>query len=424
MKFEIFLIVFLVIIIIILLSFKYDIFNFNMLDIYKKFLVHIIEKTEYGNFIFKHHNEIIAQKYNNPNEKVCIINIININNFMDKIYNSQEVGLGESFMDGDWTCNDLTTFLTYLYLNFGIIKNQINIPFYNFFNKNPQTDKNNIKHHYDVGNDFYLLFLKDDLSAYSCGMWSHENDILNNAQYNKVNIIIKKLNIDNSTPKKILDIGCGWGKIANYVAKITKSKVIGITVSDEQVEYSKNNFSLNDVEIFNMDYRLLSDKFDYIYSIGMFEHVKYENYDVFFQMIKRCLKENSRFLLHTIIQAGTEISDPNIVLESFISKHIFPGGQIPTNDWIVNSIKKNKLNIIHYEAFSGCHYSKTLKVWKENLIMEKDNEIMKKYENEFKKYEYYFSSCEALFKIGDLMLGHYLIVNSDTVSLDNAFYNY
>jgi cyclopropane-fatty-acyl-phospholipid synthase len=299
--------------------------------------------------------------------------------------------------------------------------NNIKIPQFNLgniFNTNLDYDKSNIIHHYDVGNDFYMKFLKDDLSAYTCGFWFNPTDTLSDAQYNKVNTIIKKMNPQPN--KLILDIGCGWGKIANYVANKTNCSVTGITISDEQVKYGCNNYDINKVQIINMDYRLLNTQFDYIYSIGMFEHVRYENYNSFFQMIKRCLNPTGRFVLHTIISF-----DPTNKIAkkdgSFVTKHIFPGGQIPCNDWILEKARSNGLNVVHFEGFGGQHYAKTLKVWREYMIESKEF-ILQKYGLElFAKYEYYFAACEAAFNTGSLGIGHYTIVPDDIINTTNSF---
>lgn len=378
----------------------------------------ILSSFDKGNFILiDYNNNEILRVLNDCNKPIPIIQIINMDNFFTNLFNLGEVGLGESFMNGDWETNDLVGFMNSLALNMNNIKiPQISLG--NIFNTNLDYDKTNIQHHYDVGNDFYMKFLKDDLSAYTCGFWFNPSDTLNSAQYNKVNTIINKM--DAKPDKRILDIGCGWGKIANYVANKTKCKVIGITISDEQVRYADQTYNPEKVQIINLDYRLVSEKFDYAYSIGMFEHVRYENYDMFFKMIKRCLNPTGRFVLHTIISF-----DPTNKMakkeSSFVTKHIFPGGQIPCNDWILEKARCNNLNVVHFEGFGGQHYAKTLKVWREYMIESKAY-ICENYGLElFAKYEYYFASCEAAFNTGSLGIGHYVIVPDDILNTTNSF---
>jgi cyclopropane-fatty-acyl-phospholipid synthase len=233
-----------------------------------------------------------------------------------------------------------------------------------------------------------------------------------------VNTIIKKLQAKPNS--SILDIGCGWGKIANYIANQTNSKVTGITISDEQEKFGLENYDPNKVLIKNMDYRLLTDKYDYIYSIGMFEHVRYENYDVFFSIIKKCLKPGGRFVLHTIITFDNADTVAKAG-DGFVTTHIFPGGQIPKNDWILNKARANGLNIAHFEGFGGQHYAKTLKTWRK-LMWENRDYIKDNYSDELLlKYDYYFAICEAGFNTGILGIGHYVIVSDPILSITNSF---
>lgn len=443
---------------------------YNYFEAYfaKLAIIHVLNKFKLGNIVLvsdnnngnskgKESKHILLKKINDRKSPIVYVNIKNEDAFFLSVYSKSDLGLGESYMRGEWTTDNMPGFLTILALNI----NQSNVSTYNYLHSFVQTlntcfsgdiylnpyadqdnvydnvyddmydDRKNIQHHYDVGNDFYLKFLKDDLSAYSCGFWFNESDTLNDAQYNKVNTIILKM--APSPGDKILDIGCGWGKIANYVANETGCTVTGITISDEQAKFATNNYDNSKVNILNMDYRKLHDiandvnanvhKYDAIYSIGMFEHVRCENYDAFFQSVKKCLKPGGRFVLHTIIylaKLNTSLSNSS-TSETFLSKHIFPGGHFPYNDWITNAVIKNDLNIIHFEGFGGQHYAKTLKVWRENMMKERDY-VTKEYGDELlKKYEYYFAICEAGFSTGSLGIGHYVITNEPIVSTKNSF---
>ncbi len=384
----------------------------------KPIILYGLSKFNYGNFIIidEKNNELV-KVINNPIEPIPIVKVNNQTSFFYNIYNKSELGLGESYMKGDWVSNDLIGFLNTICLN----QSNPNVPkvsLKTILSSSQDYDKSNIQHHYDVGNDFYLQFLRDDLNAYSCGFWFKSTDTLNDAQYNKVNTIIKKLQAKPGS--SILDIGCGWGKIANYISTQTNSKVTGITISNEQEKYGLATYDPNKVKILNMDYRLLAEQFDYIYSIGMFEHVRYENYDVFFSTIKKCLKPGGRFVLHTIItfDKSNTISKAG---DNFVTTHIFPGGQIPQNDWILHKARSNRLNVVHFEGFGGQHYAKTLKTWREFMWAEK-NYIRTKYSEELLlKYDYYFAICEAGFNTGMLGIGHYVIVPDPILSITNSF---
>jgi cyclopropane-fatty-acyl-phospholipid synthase len=386
----------------------------------KPVILYMLSTFNKGNFvILDYQSNELVKVINEPDKYVPSIKVINQDNFFSSIYEKSELGLGESYMRGDWVAsnNDLVIFLNVLCLN----QTNQNIPkisLSNVFSSSQDYDKSNIKHHYDVGNDFYLQFLTDDLNAYSCGFWFSPEDTLNTAQYNKVNTVIKKLQAKPGS--SILDIGCGWGKIANYISGVTKSKVTGITISDEQEKYAKLNYNPEQVVIINMDYRKISGQFDFIYSIGMFEHVRYENYDSFFSTIKKCLKPGGRFVLHTIITFG-ETNKIAKAGDNFVTTHIFPGGQIPKNDWVLNKARSNGLNVVHFEGFGGQHYARTLKAWRENMWAQKDW-IRTKYPEELMlKYDYYFAVCEAGFNTGMLGIGHYIIVSEPVLSLTNSF---
>ena len=331
------------------------IFELSKNSLTKILVIYKLSQFKSGNFnLVNNNNEIITSIVNNHMAPISIIKIHNEDKFFNNVFYKGELGLGETYMTGIWSTEHLINFTNTLWLN---------IEHDNVSHKNTKYidyllyDKKNITSHYDISNDFYLKFLTDDLNAYTCGFWFNEFDTLNTAQYNKVNAIIKKMNpIEGSS---ILDIGCGWGAIANYVANTTNCKVTGITISDEQCKHVGIIYDKSKVNIINLDYRLLSQKFDYLYSIGMFEHVRYENYDTFFKIIKKCLNPGGKFVLHTII--SFTINDPNDYdYNTFINTYIFPGGQIPNNDWILSKIKNNGLNVIHFEGYGGQHYAKTL----------------------------------------------------------------
>ena len=396
-------------------------YNVSKIYIPKPIILYMLSTFKKGNFIIQDANSnILVKVINEPeNPNIPIIKVINQDNFFSGVYEKSELGLGESYMRGEWTCssNDLIQFLNFMCLN-QTNKNIPKISLVTISSSSQDYDKSNIVHHYDVGNDFYLQFLTDDLNAYSCGFWFSPTDTLNTAQYNKVNTIIKKLQAKPNS--SILDIGCGWGKIAEYVSKITNSKVTGITVSDEQEKYANQTYNPEQVVIINMDYRKISGQFDYIYSIGMFEHVRYENYDAFFSIIKKTLRPGGRFVLHTII-TFEESSKVSKAGDNFVTTHIFPGGQIPQNDWVLNKAKSNGLNVIHFEGFGGQHYARTLKAWRANMLAQKDW-IRTKYPEELiRKYDYYFAICEAGFNTGILGIGHYIIVQEPILTLTNSY---
>jgi cyclopropane-fatty-acyl-phospholipid synthase len=384
----------------------------------------MVKKFTQGNFEIKcgdlsiHRN---VEDLSLPIQKL-IINENCREHFFNLIRERSEVGLGESYLYGDWYSDDIESLLTNMYLNSGNVKYTKAISAKNL--DEIGQDKKNISYHYDVGNDFYKLFLTDPLMSYSCAIWNDKTTNLDEAQLNKANIIIRKLN-----PKwgqRILDIGCGWGKITKYIADKTNTHITGITISSKQAvqimemlnlasESDKNN--RRNVDVMIMDYRHLYGLYDHIYSIGMFEHVRHENYDTFFQTIKKCLNPGGRFVLHTII--SFDKGHHGQTVDSFVMKYIFPGGEIPLSEWIVNAVQRSGLRIIHVEFFGGQHYAKTLQEWRSRM-MNNRKYIEEKYGIELlRRYDYYFASCYALFTTGNLGIGHYIITSKKTLNINS-----
>jgi len=263
---------------------------------------------------------------------------------------------------------------------------------FNFIKKS----KMNVAHHYDISDDLYELFL-DSKKQYSCAYFKNENDDLEVAQNNKINHIIKKLNIKPN--QKILDIGSGWGSLAIDIAKSTKCEVTGITLSENQFNYSvkkaKENNLENQVRFKLMDYRELNEKFDRVVSVGMFEHVGRKFYKKFFKQVDNLLEEDGIALIHTIGSVSPP-RDPH----PWITKYIFPGGYTPSLSEVTSSIEKSGLIVSDIEVLR-MHYSHTLRHWKERFLSNKDRVISMFDEKFFRMWEFYLTSCEASFKWGD-----------------------
>ncbi len=385
------------------------------------------------------HNPVLILG-NDDTQPVATININTAeNNFWSTLLLYSDVGLGEMYVSGEWNSPNLERTLCYFYGHFRSTSGNEDIWTRGFskitgitklVSYSKQEDKNRISHHYDVGNDFYDTFLKEDaFKAYSCGFYDSPECDLKRAQHNKVNLIIKKL--DCQPGMKIADIGCGWGVIANYVAKQTQCHVSAINISEEQLKYINDTYSPEHVGIIQSDYRyLIDDKyanmFDRVYSIGMLEHVRYENLQEYFNVIRHILKPGGKAVIHTII------SFPNTPKESvkdgtFITKHVFPGGQIPMHDWITNSIVSvTGLHISHTECFGGQHYSKTCHDWRELMFENMTDELRNKYGMEtIRKYDYYLASSSAGFSVSIMGLGHFVIVKDERtpiVSIDGQYF--
>ena len=263
---------------------------------------------------------------------------------------------------------------------------------FNFIKKS----KMNIARHYDISDDLYDLFL-DSKRQYSCAYFKNENDSLETAQNNKINHIIKKLNLKPN--QKVLDIGSGWGSLAIEIAKKTQCQVLGITLSESQFEYSKKKAKEmnmgNQVEFRLCDYREVKEKFDRIVSIGMFEHVGRKFYRTFFNKIQAILKDDGIALLHTIGSVN-----PPRQPQPWITRYIFPGGYTPSLSQVTVPVEKSGLILTDLEILR-MHYSHTLRHWKERFIKNKDKAIKMFDEKFFRMWEFYLTSCETAFRWGD-----------------------
>lgn len=259
-----------------------------------------------------------------------------------------------------------------------------------------QKAKMNVAHHYNISDNFYELFL-DSKKQYSCAYFKSENDSLETAQNNKIDHIIKKLNLKPN--QKVLDIGSGWGSLAIEIAKKSQCEVTGITLSENQYNYSINKAKElnieNQVQFKLIDYRQLDDKFDRIVSVGMFEHVGRKFYQTFFNQVNKLLNDTGIALVHTIGSIN-QPRDP----QPWITKYIFPGGYTPSISEVAVPIEKSGLILTDIEVLR-MHYAHTLRNWKERFLGNKSKVLSMFDENFYRMWEFYLTSCEMVFKWGD-----------------------
>ena len=324
-----------------------------------------------------------------------------------KLLINPDLYFGEAYTDGSLIIENgtITEFLDITFKNigrgdiniYGKILNKINgtYRYLTNFNKIVKSKKN-VSHHYDISEKLYDLFL-DSNRQYSCAYFKNEEDTLEQAQNNKIDHIIKKLNIKPN--QKILDIGSGWGTLALAIANKTKASVIGITLSENQHQYSNNkakemNLS-NQVEFKLIDYRELNEKFDRIVSVGMFEHVGRKFYKTYFSQVSKLLKDKGIALIHTI---GS--SNPPRDPQPWITKYIFPGGYTPSLSELARPIENSGLIISDIEVLR-MHYAHTLRHWKERFLSKKDTVLNMFDEKFYRMWEFYLASCEMAFKWGD-----------------------
>jgi len=321
---------------------------------------------------------------------------IKVNNprFYSRVLAGGSLALGESYMDGDWDCKNLDVFFEKI-LRVKLDKKGMkmkNLVFYflraRFTNmQNKKRARQVGEQHYDVGNDLYKLML-DKRMCYSCGYWKNAKT-LDEAQEAKLDLICKKLKLKKGM--KILEIGCGWGSFAKYVAEKYGVSVVGITISKEQAKLAKERCKGFPVEIRIEDYRNITEKFDRILSIGMFEHVGPKNYREYMEVVSRCLKDDGLMMIHTI--AGNKSVNS---LEPWFHKYIFSNGVLPSAKQITSAAEG--LFILEDWHSFGNYYDMTLMSWLENF-KKNWSKIEKNYNGRFyRMWVYYLSSSAGSFR--------------------------
>ncbi len=278
---------------------------------------------------------------------------------------------------------------------------------YNF----PGKSKKNVEAHYDIGGkkgEILYDIMLDSNRHYSCAYWKEDTKNLEEAQNNKVQHIIKKLDIKKN--HRVLDIGCGWGGLCFEIAKQFDCEVTGVSLSTNQINYCKEKAKKlgleNQVNFELLDYRLVKGNFDRIASCGFGEHLGKKFYKTFFKKINSLLKPDGIFLFH-LIGVVDKPSPPN----QFINKYIFPGGYCPSLSELIKPIEKTGLIVSDTETLIR-HYDKTLEAWLDKFLA-KRKEIRDLFDEKFcKMWEYYLSSRAAAFRYRDLAVFQLQIVKN------------
>ncbi len=294
---------------------------------------------------------------------------IKVNNpkFYRRVALSGIIGLGDSYVDGDWDCDDLPGFIhralkgnihLKMKWNWVNLREVIKAKVFNLQKKSRADIVGKV--HYDLSTELYESFL-DPYNQYTCGYWKNAKN-LNDAQEDKLDLICKKLGIKKGD--KVLEIGCGWGGFAKYAAEHYGCHVTGITISKEQANYAKKFCKGLPVEIILEDYRELKGRFDKVLICGMIEHVGYKNYRTIFKKVHECLKDDGLFLLHTMGQRDS-YPDFNHPDYHWVLKHIFPNGMIPSIKQI-GGAAEGLFMMQDWHTF-GADYDKTIMAWWNNF---------------------------------------------------------
>lgn len=365
------------------------------------FLWQALENISCGSLeveLFSHEAKVFHGKNSGPQAKI----IIKTANLIDEVISGGDVAFGESYINGDWESPDLPTLLTFLTLNsqslekfFHAQKFRAALLFLqSFFTKNTKRgSKKNIKAHYDLGNDFYQLWL-DETMTYSSGLFNNEFNSLADAQRQKYQNILDKL-VGNT----ILEIGCGWGGFAEMAAKNHKS-VTCLTISPKQKAFAEERLRKLDskqlTKIKLQDYREENSSYDNVVSIEMFEAVGKEYWEQYFSVVNQNLRNEGRAVLQ-IITINEEVFKDYINRVDFIQQHIFPGGILPSKTIIRQLAKRHGFKINSELAF-GNDYAKTLLIWLQRFDEQHDSIRNLGFSEEFiRKWRFYLSYCAAGF---------------------------
>ncbi len=331
---------------------------------------------------------------------------INDPRFYNRVLINGSLGLGESYMRGDWDCQRLDQFFHRLLRN-GVpwveTINPVSLALFlksRLLNLAPKGKAFEIgQRHYDLGNNLFQAML-DPTVSYSCGYWRNASS-LEEAQIAKLDLICRKLHLQPG--QRVLDIGCGFGGFARYAATHYSVEVVGLTVSREQAALAWRRCLGLSVVIRLEDYRDVCGQFDHVVSVGMFEHVESKNHRIYMQVVQRSLRPGGFVLLHTIGSSrGGTFNSP----DPWIREYIFPLGQIPTRRQILRS-SRGILEVRDWHEF-GQYYDPTLMSWDSRFVAAWDElqaEYGDKVGGQFRRmWEYYLLSCAGAFRAGNIEL--------------------
>ncbi len=387
-------------------------------NISDKLVFNFLSKIDYGYLEIKTFDGELL-KFGNQEEPLSANIIIKKPNFNYNLIRGGSIGFAESYMRGEFETDNLSNLIELTARNIKIIhrfSGLLDIPIINYIkNKIIKNTKNrskkNIAKHYDLGNEFFSLWL-DDTLTYSSAIFNENSKNLSDAQNNKYQKLIDLIKPNNGD--KVLEIGCGWGGFAEYLGKKYDIKLDCITISKKQFEYAKERIhkcGLNEkVNIEIKDYRDLKGKYNSIASIEMIEAVGQNYLDGYFKTIKNNLSGGGKAAIQAIT-IDDNLFDRYKNKQDFIQKYIFPGGFLPNKNSINRYVSDNGLTINSYISYAD-HYAETLEIWRNQFI--KKWELIKNqgFDLKFKRmWEFYLSYCEAGFKSKNIDLIQFSLQN-------------
>lgn len=338
------------------------------------------------------------------------------------VMKSGDIGFAETYIEGGWTTDNLTGLVELFIRNRQQVESLVYGKWWgsllyrikHLFNRNSRSgSRKNIHAHYDIGNEFYKLWL-DPSMTYSSALFSHpQADNLQDGQLAKYRRILEQLQLKPGG--NVLEIGCGWGGFAEVAARETNSRVTGLTLSTEQLSYAQQRMVeaglANQTELKLMDYRDCDGQFDAIASIEMFEAVGEAYWPGYFKCIARNLKQGGRACVQTIVIAD-ELFSRYRAGTDFIQQYIFPGGMLPSPSVFRNQAAKQGLKVIDEFAF-GLDYARTLVKWRQAFKNQLQQVHTLGFDEKFMRtWDFYLSYCEAGFRANSINVMHFTLERS------------
>ena len=403
------------------------------LSSYQRIIDHVFSPMHLGSLLITLPDGTILSYGSGQGGVAANIKVTN-NVFFKKCVLYGDVGFGESYVHGDWQTDDITKVIMWMITNVenhptlmadkrkrspvNLLKTFNNT--ISFFRKNSiEGSRKNIRAHYDLGNDFYKLFL-DPSMTYSSAYFKRAGQSLEEGQYQKYEELCQKLRIKRSD--HVLEIGSGWGGFAIYAAKNFGCRVTTVTISQEQFNFAKQRILrehlAGQITIELKDYRKLKGRFDKIISIEMLEAVGHDYYGSYFSQCHALLKKDGLLALQMILSPDNRYESFRRNLD-WIQKHIFPGSLLPSMAVIQKAINQTgNLNLYHYEDITP-HYARTLMMWRGEFNKNLEAVRQQGFDDDFiRKWNYYLAYCEAAFTTRNISVAQAVFTrpNNSTLS--------
>lgn len=364
--------------------------------------------------------------FGEPHAPLHAMAVVHDERFFARALTGADVGIGESYVDGDWTTPDLV----------GLVRLGVrNLRLFDASHKllsgvralasrlrhrlraNTEAgSRKNIHEHYDLGNSFYRLFL-DSQMLYSCAYFRGKDDSLETAQKQKLDLICQKLQIEPGD--RVLEIGCGWGAFAIHAARYYGAHVTAVTISRAQHEYVAARLADADVmpghvRLVLQDYRQLEGKYDKIVSIEMFEAVGFNHYDEFFGACDRLLAPDGSMLLQTITVPEQQAAAYRKRID-WIQTYIFPGSELAVLGEILGALgRRTELALINAENL-GVHYARTLEIWRQRFFQRLEDARKMGFDERFQRmWDFYLGWCEGAFRERYINVAQLLLAKNGT----------